>query len=264
VGLVAIVEDDAATRESLVSLLRASGYTTTAFGSAEEFLQSFTLTLVTGVLSVAQRGLFTYVLALVCAEAIAIRWMEWVVPGSMLVPVRQVATFLAVVLLGAIVSKGVFASGRVSLNRMMGAIVLYLLLGIGFAIAYDTIALYVPHAFAGAFEGTPGFERWAYFSFVTLTTVGYGDITPVATVARSVATFEAFVGQLYPAVILARLVSLQIAPPTGQSLERASNPRPAGTGINSNTQLSAYYSVVRPDFAANWQIRAQLQLMFPK
>ena len=177
----------------------------------------FTLTLVTGVLSVAQRGLSTYTLALACAAAIATRWMEWFVPGSMLVPVRQLATLLAVVLLGAIVSKGVFASGRVSLNRIMGAIVLYLLLGIGFAVAYDTIVVYVPHAFAGAFEGTPGFERWAYFSFVTLTTVGYGDITPVATVARSVATFEAFVGQLYPAVILARLVSLQIAPPTGQS-----------------------------------------------
>ena len=48
-----------------------------------------------------------------------------------------------------------------------------------------------------------------YFSFVTLTTVGYGDITPVATSARSLAMLEALTGQLYPAIIIARLVSLQ-------------------------------------------------------
>jgi len=45
---------------------------------------------------------------------------------------------------------------------------------------------------------------------VTLTTVGYGDIVPVAPAARSLAAFEALVGQLYPAIILARLVSVQI------------------------------------------------------
>ena len=52
---------------------------------------------------------------------------------------------------------------------------------------------------------------WMYFSFVTLTTVGYGDITPVATSARSLAMLEALTGQLYPAIIIARLVSLQTA-----------------------------------------------------
>ena len=51
-------------------------------------------------------------------------------------------------------------------------------------------------------------QRWVYFSFVTLTTVGYGDISPVARAARSLAMLEALIGQLYPAVILARLVSL--------------------------------------------------------
>jgi len=177
----------------------------------------FTLTLLTGLISVARRRVSTYTLALLCIAAITTRWMEWFVPGRMLVPVRELAMLLAVGLLVGIVGKDVFTPGRVTLDRIMGAIVLYLLLGVAFAIAYDSIATHVPGAFAGAFQGTPGFERWAYFSFVTLTTVGYGDITPVATIARSVATFEAFVGQLYPAVILARLVSLQIAPPPAQS-----------------------------------------------
>ena len=49
-----------------------------------------------------------------------------------------------------------------------------------------------------------------YFSFVTLTTVGYGDITAVHPVARSLATAEALVGQLFPAILLARLVSMEL------------------------------------------------------
>ena len=53
-----------------------------------------------------------------------------------------------------------------------------------------------------------GIANWIYFSFVTLTTVGYGDITPVARAARSIAMLEALTGQLYPAIIIARLVSL--------------------------------------------------------
>jgi uncharacterized membrane protein len=68
----------------------------------------------------------------------------------------------------------------------------------------------VPGAFAGVerHDDTP--PDWVYFSFVTLTTVGYGDITPVARGARTLAILEALVGQLYPAVIIARLVSLQV------------------------------------------------------
>ena len=54
-------------------------------------------------------------------------------------------------------------------------------------------------------------QELAYFSFVTLTTVGYGDITPVSPVARSLCVAEALVGQLYPAILIGRLVSLQIS-----------------------------------------------------
>ena len=52
---------------------------------------------------------------------------------------------------------------------------------------------------------------FSYFSFVTLTTVGYGDIVPVEAIARSLATLEAALGQLYPAIILARLVSIEVS-----------------------------------------------------
>ena len=92
---------------------------------------------------------------------------------------------------------------------MFGAIVLYLLIGLIWAVIYSAISLHVPNAFAGSVGVNAGLSDWVYFSFVTLTTVGYGDITPVAQGARALATLEAFIGQLYPAIIIARLVSLQ-------------------------------------------------------
>jgi len=172
------------------------------------------LTLIIGIVAVANRRVITVVLVFLCAAAILARWIERFVPGSLLLPVQQAATLLALIVLGTAVGGSVFARGRITLDRVMGAIVLYLLIGVAFAVAYESVSIHVPGAFASTLENTERFSHWVYFSFVTLTTVGYGDITPVATIARSLATLEAFIGQLYPAVILARLVSLQIVPPT--------------------------------------------------
>jgi voltage-gated potassium channel Kch len=73
---------------------------------------------------------------------------------------------------------------------------------------YELVGLMAPGAFSFADLGGPARPDFAYFSFVTLTTVGYGDVTPVHPVARSLALVEALTGQLYPAILLARLVSL--------------------------------------------------------
>jgi hypothetical protein len=84
----------------------------------------------------------------------------------------------------------------------------YLLLGLGWALAYELVALLDAGAFSGTgLAGSPRYP-FVYFSFVTLTTLGYGDVTPVHPVARSLAIAEGLTGQLYPAILLARLVSL--------------------------------------------------------
>ena len=117
----------------------------------------------------------------------------------------------ALLLLAIAVGINVFASGRVISDRLFGAVVVYLLLGLIWGVMYAVIGTHSPDAFAGHPGASVGLADWMYFSFVTLTTVGYGDITPVTTGARSLAMLEALVGQLYPAVIIARLVSLQDA-----------------------------------------------------
>jgi hypothetical protein len=121
-----------------------------------------------------------------------------------------ILTFLA---LSWVVSRAVFAPGRITSRRLQGAIVLYLNIGVIFASAYRLIWELNPVAFGNLPPptGIPGeIATMLYFSFVTLTSTGYGDILPVDPFARSLANLEAVVGQLYLATALARLVTLEL------------------------------------------------------
>ena len=91
-----------------------------------------------------------------------------------------------------------------------GAGAVYLLLGLTWASAYELLHILRPEVWTGAASEAPVSQTWIYYSFVTLTTMGYGDITPVHPVARSLAILEAVTGQLYLAITLARLVALHI------------------------------------------------------
>ncbi len=125
----------------------------------------------------------------------------------------NVLSMLLVAILTGLVLEHVFREGAITGDRIRGAVAAYLLLGLVWAFAYAL----VDRAFPGAIDlknavvlAQHKMQTFAYFSFVTLTTVGYGDITPVHPVARVLAAGEALVGQLYPAVLIGRLVSLQI------------------------------------------------------
>lgn len=130
---------------------------------------------------------------------------EWLSGGGRL---------LAVVALSLVIARVVFAGGKVTLHRVQGAVVLYLNFGLAFFSMYRLIDVLSPGAFAGLPTQGKEFGSGAtllYFSFTTLTTLGYGDIAPLHPLARSLATLEAAIGALYPATLLARLVSLEIA-----------------------------------------------------
>jgi len=170
------------------------------------------LILGSGLVAVAEHRKLAVALALVSLVVIAMRVIEWFTPLDMLPVLRRLSTLGAFLVLAFAVGINVFASGHAISDRVFGAIVLYLLLGLIWGVMYAEMGAYSPDAFAGR-AGASGFlTDWIYFSFVTLTTVGYGDITPVATSARSLAMLEALTGQLYPAIIIARLVSLQSGP----------------------------------------------------
>lgn len=111
-----------------------------------------------------------------------------------------------------VVSRAVFAPGRVTYHHIMGAVLLYLAIAIAFLALFTFVAALIPRAFVGmSIEDTPALpSNLIYFSFVTLTTTGYGDIFPVHPIARSLCNVESIFGQLYPATLLAQLVTLEI------------------------------------------------------
>jgi hypothetical protein len=114
--------------------------------------------------------------------------------------------------LGIVVARAVFGAGRITYHRIVGAILLYLLIAVAFATLFAFVGLSIPGAFKGiAFEDDSALASSVfYLSFVTLTSTGYGDIVPMHPLARSLCNIESVIGQLYPATVLARLVTLEL------------------------------------------------------
>jgi voltage-gated potassium channel len=107
-------------------------------------------------------------------------------------------------------------STEINANRLYGAICAYLMLGVFWALMYSTLGGIDPGAFSGALS-TNSEEwnvEWLYYSFVTLTTLGYGDILPVSATARALAYSEAVVGVFYMAMLVAALVGSYAAAKT--------------------------------------------------
>jgi len=116
---------------------------------------------------------------------------------------------------GSLVSAGrqvLFVDAPVDANRIVGSISLYLLLGLLWTLAYLVLLELDPHALQGieADDWRQAFPQAAYFSFVTLTTLGYGDILPQSLVGRFLAYMEAVAGVFYMAIVVASLVSAGI------------------------------------------------------
>lgn len=114
--------------------------------------------------------------------------------------------------LSYVVARLVFGPGRVNHHRVIGAVLLYLLIASVFVSIYAFAGMVEPNAFAGlVVEDRPEVAATlVYFSFVTLTSTGYGDIAPVNPLVRSLCNLETIIGQLYPATLLARLVTLEL------------------------------------------------------
>jgi hypothetical protein len=133
-------------------------------------------------------------------------------------------------LAGRLVFKDVISEGAVDLNKLCGAMCIYLLIGIVWGQFYQFANIMDPGCFA---MNLSKFERHGeitmfeqsnllnYFSFVTLTTLGYGDIEPISRLTRVLAYSEALVGQIYLAILVARLVGLHIAEATANAVSSA-------------------------------------------
>ncbi len=122
----------------------------------------------------------------------------------------------------AMVLTDVFRDSRaVSVDTICGALAAYLLIGVAWAFAYALLEVVVPGSIAGLREEgfANGYQQYLGYSFVTLTTLGYGNVVPANAKAEALATVEAIVGQVYLTVLVARLVALNLATTRRESHE---------------------------------------------
>jgi hypothetical protein len=174
----------------------------------------FTVLLLAGVAALPTRSAVRTALLVLVVGATAVRW------GPFAAQITAAAGLVCIAAMSFVVLVQTFRAGPVNVHRIQGAVAGYLMLGLSWALAYELVALLAPGAFSGGGLGAAERPSFIYFSFVTLTTVGYGDIAPVHPVARSLAVAEALTGQLYPAILLARLVSLATASGSADPTDR--------------------------------------------
>jgi hypothetical protein len=181
----------------------------------------FSIVLVSGSYAVSrQRGVFLAGLVLVTPTLVA----DWSSAYGRIGPFEWLAFGLQVVFLlfvTGVIVREVLAEERVSIDTILGGICVYLLIGIGYGVAY----MGIEHAAPGSFTlgGIPIADLAAskgdvtrmgellYYSFVTLTTLGYGDIVPASNLARSLAVSEAVAGSLFIAIFIAGLVGTHLS-----------------------------------------------------
>lgn len=176
------------------------------------FLDLVMVTLmISGALVVKQSRIVTAgVIALVILAACML-WVSRLYPTLFLRQLSSTLTILVMLIYVRIVLLVMFREGHVTWSRIQGGVCAYLMLGLAWASAYDLVEQVHSGAFHFVSLPTNVDELTAkliYFSFATLTTVGYGDVLPVAPYARSLAIAEAIVGQRFPAILIGALVAM--------------------------------------------------------
>ena len=173
----------------------------------------FTIFLSTILLSAAyavseSRGYFFLALIL-AGPAFTLAWINNFLERPWLEFVADVLSVLFLLLVAILILSHVLKDEKVSQEKIFAALSVYLLLGVIWSLLFFVVDFLVPGSFRYGQGALTGAER-VYYSFVTLTTLGYGDIVPVSPSARGLATLEALTGQLYLTVLVARLVGLHI------------------------------------------------------
>jgi voltage-gated potassium channel len=149
---------------------------------------------------------------------------------------RAASFIIPIITVGLLILVDVLAAERIVFDLIFGALCVFVLLGLCWANVYQLIERLAPGSFMvdyaryqidAAADPFASLGLFTYYSFVTLTTVGYGDIVPVSALARWLVWLEAVAGQFYMAVFVARLIGLQSSVSTPTATTVVDEPRPA-------------------------------------
>lgn len=156
-------------------------------------------------------GVFLIIPALVSA------WLENITNTSDYLVLNSFLSAAFLIYISFNIGRFLFETEKVTLEMIYASMCLYLMIGLIWTYIYVSIEVNNSGSFSGllenpAVEASSQFLRsqFSYYSYVTLSTLGYGDISPLTKIARAWATFEAIIGQFYLAIVIARLVGLHI------------------------------------------------------
>jgi voltage-gated potassium channel len=182
-----------------------------AIGDLIEALM-ITVVLVAAIIAIGGTRSVFMAAVLLLGPALIEKWLSYLYPQSF----HSCVFFgFGIAFMGLVVFKllgYVLRSAQIDTDVLCAAISVYLLLGLIWALAYALLGQLAPDSFAFAANphSSGRMDRFTafYFSFVTLSTVGFGDVTPLSKLARTVAVMEAVTGTFYVAILIARLVAM--------------------------------------------------------
>jgi hypothetical protein len=205
----------------LLGLLVVTIVATPIFNEFVVFRATFrilvTLLYVGTMYAVSDRRGVRIVVGLLAVVSLAMGWWAYVVPVTdAFHALKYLVQAVLLAVTAAVILSRVLGGTRVTTNTLSGAVNVYLLTAFFWASLFSALEVLHPGSFtpglASIAEIGDGLQQhFLYFSLVTMSTLGYGDVAPVSTAARSLATLEAVFGQLYLAILLGRLVGLQIS-----------------------------------------------------
>ncbi len=175
----------------------------------------FLLVLVTGVMAVSRTPRWSRIVAMAAVVGLGFRYWGHAYPSStaLIVNISLRAVFAAMLI--AVILMHLFKRGPVTRHRISGSIAVYMLIGAMFGFLYFVVFQLDPGAFnldLSQFgdDSHRLMAKMVYFSYITMTSVGFGEIIPVSPAACTLSMLQALIGQLFPAILLARLVSLEM------------------------------------------------------
>ena len=175
----------------------------------------FSFILITGAITASRNRVFRTLVFTWGFLTFVLLWAKHFFPHQTLIFVTNALGLFYLLLLTSLILGQALREGPTTSHRIMGAVAAYLLIGMIWSVAYYLVALWMPGAFSIHGPSASGDaeslqSQLFYFSFVTLTSIGYGDIAAVHPIVRMLVILEGVVGQLFPAILIARLVSLQV------------------------------------------------------
>ena len=183
------------------------------FAAIRIFLDIFiTAIYISMVYTFSHKKRHIYIGALLAMVMLISLWLQYFHQNNLVFAIGRICGILFFIMVITNILTFIFKSEDVTIEVIYAALLVYLLMALMWSFVYVLLELINSPSFNMAMSLEQGSQMWSiYYSFVTITTLGYGDITPATELASSFSILEAVVGQLYLVVVVARLVGMHVS-----------------------------------------------------